>query len=441
MANSRPPNGAVAEPPLRVESREELVYLLGEACELEHGLLCEYLYAQFSLKRSVEEGLTAEQLARIQAWELTLIDVIKQEMLHLALATNILSAVGAGPHFERPNFPILSRWYPPDVQIALVPFGERALRHFMFLERPEGMPLKDAEGFGSFGMMQPLTVDDPQITAGPEEWHTVGHLYRGIEKGLAHLVERYGDADVFIGPAKAQATTQVFEWPDLTAVTDLASASAAIEVIVEQGEGARGDWVKSHFGKFVGILEDFLSLRALDPTFEPARPVLPVYLRQPPDVDLVTLVRDPLTRRVADLFNAVYEVTLQVQSRYFVHHGETPEELETLAKTAKHLMNWVMRNLGPVLTALPVGPEFPGRTAGPAFEIVRPAFFVLPHREAAWKILHERLETLAAVCTSLARETSPDVMTKMEGNLRGMAGDLDQHLKARARATESARSS
>ena len=441
MANSRPPNGAVAEPPLRVESREELVYLLGEACELEHGLLCEYLYAQFSLKRSVEEGLTAAQLARIQAWELTLIDVIKQEMLHLALATNILSAVGAAPHFERPNFPILSRWYPPDVQIALVPFGERALRHFMFLERPEGMPLKDAEGFGSFGMMQPLTVDDPQITAGPEEWHTVGHLYRGIEKGLAHLVERYGDADVFIGPAKAQATTQVFEWSDLTAVTDLASASAAIEVIVEQGEGARGDWVKSHFGKFVGILEDFLSLRALDPTFEPARPVLPVYLRQPPDVDLVTLVGDPLTRRVADLFNAVYEVTLQVQSRYFVHHGETPEELETLAKTAKHLMNWVMRNLGPVLTALPVGPEFPGRTAGPAFEIVRPAFFVLPHREAAWKILHERLETLAAVCTSLARETSPDVMTKMEGNLRGMAGDLDQHLKARARATESARSS
>src|SRR6202795_2805668 len=62
-----------AEPPLRVESREELVYLLGEACEIEHGLMCEYLYAQFSLKRTVEEGLTAEQLARVQAWEATLI--------------------------------------------------------------------------------------------------------------------------------------------------------------------------------------------------------------------------------------------------------------------------------------------------------------------------------------------------------------------------------
>jgi hypothetical protein len=441
MPDSWQPNGSIKEPPLRVESREELVYLLGEACELEHGLLCEYLYAQFSLKRSVEEGITAEQLARVQAWELTLIDVIKQEMLHLALATNILSALGAAPHFERPNFPILSRWYPPDVQIALVPIGERALRHFMFLERPEGMPLHDAEGFTALGKIQPLTVDDPQITAGPEEWHTVGHLYRGIEAGLAHLVNRYGDAAVFIGPPKAQATTQVFEWPELTAVTDLASASAAIEIIVEQGEGARGDWVKSHFGKFVGILEDYLAVRALDPAFEPARPVLPVFLRQPPDIGQVTLIEDPLTRRVADLFNAVYEVVLQVQSRYFVHHGETPDELETLAKTVKHLMNWVMRTLGPVLTALPVGPEFPARTAGPAFEIVRPAFFVLPHREAAWKILHERLETLAEVTAGLAKEVSPDVMTKVEGNLHGFAGDLDGHLKARARSTiESARS-
>jgi len=432
MAAGRGPNGQVSEPPLRVESREELVYLLGEACELEHGLLCEYLYAQFSLKRRVAEGVTPVQLARIQAWETTIINVVKQEMLHLALATNILTAIGAAPHFERPNFPILSRWYPPDVQIALVPFGERALRHFMYLERPEGMPLEDAEGFAALGQMQPLTADDPQLTAGPEDWRTVGHLYRGIEAGLAHLVDRYGEAAVFIGPPKAQATTEVFEWPELTVVTDLASASRAIEVIVEQGEGASGDWVNSHFGKFVGILEDYLAVRAADPRFEPARPVLPVFLRQPPDVDEAVLVGDPMTRRVADLFNAVYEVILQLQSRYFVHHGETADELETLAKTVKHLMNWVMRYLGPVLTALPVGPKYPGRTAGPAFEIVRPAFFVLPHREAAWKILRERLTALGDVAEQLAGEPGLAVVGDMAKNLHNFAGDLNRHLDARA---------
>jgi Ferritin-like len=110
-----------------VERREELLWLLVQACEPEHGLMCEYLFAQFTLKRSREEGLTDEQLAKVTAWERVLIAVIKQEMLHLALTTNLLTAIGAAPHLHRPNFPMLSRWYPPGVQIALVPFGERAL--------------------------------------------------------------------------------------------------------------------------------------------------------------------------------------------------------------------------------------------------------------------------------------------------------------------------
>jgi hypothetical protein len=100
------------EPPLRVEHREELVWLLAQACELEHGLMCEYLFAQFTLKCSADEGLSVEQLAKVAAWEQVLVEVTKQEMLHLALATNLLTAIGAAPHLYRPNFPILSRWYP-----------------------------------------------------------------------------------------------------------------------------------------------------------------------------------------------------------------------------------------------------------------------------------------------------------------------------------------
>src|SRR5207244_3072279 len=163
-----------------------------------------------------------------------------------------------------------------------------------------------------------------------------------------------------------------------------------------------------------------------------ARAVTPRYPPEPPDINAVTLIEDPLTVRVADLFNAVYEVILQLQSRYFVHHGETPDELETLAKTVKHLMNWVMRSLGPILTSLPVGPRFPGRTAGPAFEIVRPAFFVLPHREAAWKILRERLTTLGDVAADLANEPGLGALKDLAGNLDGFARDLGGHLDARA---------
>src|SRR5215470_12220497 len=407
-AKSDPP----AEPVLTVDTREELVYLLGQACELEHGLMCEYLYAQFSLKRGLDEGLTEGQLARVQAWEKLLISVIKQEMLHLALATNILTAVGAAPHFERPNFPIMSRWYPPGVQIALVPFGERALRHFIYLERPEGMALDDAAGFAAV----------------PQQWQTVGHLYRGIEAGLAALCARYGEDAVFIGPARAQAVTDIFEWPELVAVTDLASAHRAIETIVEQGEGARGDWIRSHFGTFVGILEDLLATQAADPAFNPARPVEPAFVRLPPDVADGTLIDDPVTAQVADLANGLYEVVLQVLSRYYIHHGETAAEFDTLARTAKHLMNWVLRELGPVLTALPVGPSHPGRTAGPTFDIARPATFMLPHQDAAWKIIKERLDALQQACASLGQQPGLGALAPLAGQLHSMSQDIGTHI-------------
>jgi Ferritin-like len=415
----------VVEPPLRVESREELLWLLAQACELEHGLMCEYLFAQFTLKRSPQEGLSAEQLAKVAAWERVIIDVTKQEMLHLALSTNLLTAIGAAPHLHRPNFPILSRWYPPGVQIALVPFGERALRHFIYLERPEGMDLDDAEGFAAVGQAQPLTAGNP-LMAAPEDYQTVGHLYRGIEHGFERLVERHGEDGVFIGPPEAQATTEVFEWTELTAVTDLASAKAAIELIVEQGEGARGDWRNAHFGRFIALLDDYLAARAADPGFEPARPVEPAYVRRPPDVETeVVTITDPLTAEVADLFNALYETTLQALSRYFVHSGESDEQVTTLATTAKHLMNWVMRPFGSILTTLPVGPDRPGVLAGPAFEIVQPSFYVLPHRQAAWRILAQRLADLADRADRLSGTAGLEQLAELATDLRGMAQDVE----------------
>jgi hypothetical protein len=415
----------VVEPPLRVERREELVWLLAQACELEHGLMCEYLFAQFTLKRTEREGLSAEQLAKVAAWERVIVDVTKQEMLHLALATNVLTAIGAAPHLHRPNFPILSRWYPPGVQVALVPFGERALRHFIYLERPEGMDLDDAEGFAAIGQARPLT-DGDLLMAVPEDYQTVGHLYRGIEHGLERLVERHGEDAVFIGPPEAQATTEVFEWPELTAVTDLASAKAAIELIVEQGEGARGDWRNAHFGKFIALLEDYLAARAAEPGFEPARPVEPAYVRRPPDVEADTAtITDPLTAQVADLFNAIYETTLQALSRYFVHSGETADQVTTLATTTKHLMNWVMRPLGAILTTLPVGPERPGVLAGPAFEIVQPSSYVLPHRRAAWRILAERLRELTGRAERLSGAPGLGQLAELATDLDGMARDIE----------------
>ena len=68
-----------------LEHREALVYTLGKAAELEHLVMLQYLFAAFSLKQDVREGVTPEQLVAIQRWRKTLLEISAQEMLHLAL--------------------------------------------------------------------------------------------------------------------------------------------------------------------------------------------------------------------------------------------------------------------------------------------------------------------------------------------------------------------
>src|SRR5205807_8517775 len=78
----------VDERPIVIEHREPLIYMLCSAAELEHALMCEYLFAAFSLKRSVDEGLTEDQLSAAERWRSTILTVAKQYMLNLAKNTS-----------------------------------------------------------------------------------------------------------------------------------------------------------------------------------------------------------------------------------------------------------------------------------------------------------------------------------------------------------------
>src|SRR5580692_2295794 len=126
---------AAPEAPFVIEHREALIYMLCEAAELEHGIMCQYLFAAFSLKQREDEGLTADELDAVTRWRRKIAHVATEEMLHLALVHNVLSAIGAAPHLARPNLPQPANHYPAGVQLALLPFGEAALQHFMYLER------------------------------------------------------------------------------------------------------------------------------------------------------------------------------------------------------------------------------------------------------------------------------------------------------------------
>ena len=335
------------ENPIVIEDREELIYMLSEAASLEHMIMCQYLFAAFSVKRDTSEGDTAPQLEAITRWERQVSLVATQEMLHLTLVNNLLSSIGAIPFFGRPNFPQHARYYPPGVQLALLPFGSDALQHFLFLERPEGMDLEDAPEFEVLALPKPsLDVDSGQIVPQSQDFATVGHLYRGIEHGFRYLVDKYGAGQVFVGPPRAQATQRHFTWPELIQVSDLASAVKAIETIIEQGEGARGDWRKAHYGKFLQIAQEYRQLQEQDPGFEPARPVLPAYVRPPSDTIHYRLISDPLTAEISELFNASYQVLLQVLIRYFIHGTESDDELTILSNVGVDTMFQLIKQSG-----------------------------------------------------------------------------------------------
>jgi hypothetical protein len=397
------------EPELRIEHRQALIYTLAKAAELEHLIICQYLFAAFSLKRDASEGLAEESVPMVRGWARTLSQIAEQEMLHLALVQNLLTSVGASPHLARPNFPVPPRAFPARIQIALLPFGEEALRHFCFLERPEfgeeGMVVHDAEMFAALEEAQPLPdVEEDQIGPIVADFATISHLYRSIEDGLERLSERMGEDRLFIGPVSAQATGQHFRFPELIEVSGLASAKAAIETIVEQGEGARGEWRESHFGRLLRILDEFVAAKAADPSFNPTRPVMAAHVRPPESGASVPLISARFTVRAMDLLNASYEVALQTLARYFNQTDESDKELGTLAYVAVMLMEQVISPLGELVARLPIGPDHPGKTAGATFELFYDADWLLPHKDAAWQVIGERLAELAAFAVACRNE-------------------------------------
>src|SRR5258708_35925771 len=117
-------------------------------------------------------------------------------------------------------------------------------------------------------------MSEGDIVPRPQDFATVGHLYRSIEAGFKHLAEQSGEAWLSVGPPRAQATPEHFRWPELVTVTDLASAQRAIDTILEQGEGPRGEWRNAHFGQFVEILDEYQQMREAHPRFDPRPPVL-----------------------------------------------------------------------------------------------------------------------------------------------------------------------
>ena len=78
------------------------------------------------------------------------------------------------------------------------------------------------------------------------------------------------------------------------------------------------------------------------------------------------------------------------------------------------------------ITTLPAGPEYPGSTAGPSFELFYESDYLLPHRDAAWVLLAERIDEAAAFSESVGPELTE--LAPVREALRDIARSLTAHL-------------
>ena len=198
---------------LGAQSPAGLYEFLQLAIELEHATIPPYLTALRSIDKETNPAVFN-----------ALHSVVVEEMLHMTICANLLNAIGGIPSVNYPKFiPEYPGRLPlgvgDDLVVSLRPFSKNVVKDvFMEIEEPESH-------FDSKGLVEGEHLDSHA---------TIGQFYHAIETKL----EQFGPA-AFIGDSRRQVVLKDYSGDELFAVTDLDSARAAMQVIVEQGEGSR----------------------------------------------------------------------------------------------------------------------------------------------------------------------------------------------------------
>ncbi len=378
-------------------SREQLWAILFEAAEIEHNLMCCYLYAMFSLKDASDEDLSEAELAAVRRWRGEILDVAIEEMAHLAIVSNILSALGAPAHFWRQNFPVAPGYHPAGVVVKLAPFNVETLDHFIYLERPESIEMPDGDGFAPDRAYSRTMVAD-RLMSGTFDYATVGQLYASIEDGISALAATMGEDALFVGDPIHQISPEIVALPNLAVVRCVKTAIEAIDAIVRQGEGAGAETEGSHYCRFLKIREEYQVLLAARADFRPGRAAAhnPV-MRKPPLPEGKLWISAEPAASLLDLGNAIYNHSLRCLALGYA--GVDQAAQRGLVDAAIELMR-ILTPVAERLTALPANPEAPGCTAGLSFATLRSAS-ALPPEPGAIAVLVERLEQIAVRATSI----------------------------------------
>ena len=386
-----------------ISSRSDLMSLLTEACELEHGLACSYLYSAFTLRQSVFEVdnkknknlLSSEQFQAIRRWAGQLYFIASQEMMHLSQVWNLLTAIGGTPYYMRPNFPQGHKYYPIGLPLKLEPFSKKALKRFTFYELPTHVSDIDF-------LKKEFKISKNRI----DHAFTVGMLYTKIKEGFNTIPEYL----LFIGNKELQVGSDVCHFNEIVKVIDRKSADKAIETIMEQGEGNSNDQMDCHYGLFVKMDKEFddmvKSAKNKKISFAPSRdtihnPITSIQKNDGPSG--ANPIKDSYTNEVAVLFDNAYSLMLRIL-QYVFQSGPLPDNMQTkLADCSIQIMTRALKPFGEALTLLPAGTEYKNKTAGPAFGLYR--HVSLPNNfSSSMSIIKERFTELIESGTSLCND-------------------------------------
>lgn len=387
-------------PPVLTPTREQLVHALYEAAELEHNLMCTYLYAAFSLKDGEQEGLGPEEAAAVARWRRAIIDVAIDEMGHLVSVWNITSAIGGSPRFGRGNFPLDPGYLPAGVVVKLAPFNADTLQHFIHLERPEGSDEPDGEGYERLSFSRAATR--PRLTPMSIDYETVGQFYQTMEFALSFMADKLGEKDLFCGDPALQLSPTEVTLNGANPVLCSKTAIAACAAIITEGEGAAAESPNSHFARFSAIREEYRALLAKNPNFKPAHPaaINPV-LRRPLGIGGRVWIEDPDASAIVDIANATYQTMLRLLAYAYSIPGPATEKSLTVG-LGIDLMK-AMTMLAESAARRPAGPSNPHCNAGMSFTALRDSA-PLPRNASSRRFFIERLAELARSAAKLPQE-------------------------------------
>lgn len=161
--------------------------------------------------------------------------VVHEEMLHLSLLCNLLSALGERPVLTGEIVPAYPCRFPggvhPELELRLEGYGPGALATFMEIERPE----------------EAIPIDDDVVEPFPSQDLTIGRFYTALLAAIKRVNPRLDPSRQIAGP---------FTW---FVMTSLDQVEQALLVIMAQGEGAQG----APFARFPEYLSHYYRFKSL----------------------------------------------------------------------------------------------------------------------------------------------------------------------------------